>query len=108
MDKEHKAIAHTQACYEDAKRRGKTAIDAFEKGLCTPEEMAASDLRVELMNEFIKARNERGMSQRELGELCGVKQPVIARMEKGVSIPQVNTLLKMLVPLGKKLAIVPI
>ena len=75
--------------------------------LFTPEELAESDLRVALIGELIKARNELGISQKKLEELSGVKQPVIARMERGASIPQVDTLLKVLAPLGKTLAIVP-
>lgn len=76
--------------------------------LFTPEEIAESDLRVALIGELIKARNELGISQKKLEELSGVKQPVIARMERGASIPQVDTLLKVLAPLGKTLAIVPL
>ena len=34
--------------------------------------------------------------------------PVIARMEKGYTSPQIDTLLKVLAPLGKTLAIVPL
>lgn len=60
-----------------------------------------------LIGELIKARNEQGISQKKLEEMSGVKQPIIARIETGKSIPQVSTLIKLLVPLGKTLAIVP-
>ena len=40
--------------------------------------------------------------------MSGVKQPIIARMEKGYTSPQLDTLLKVLAPLGKTLAIVPL
>lgn len=79
----------------------------FEKEFYTPEEIAESDLRVALIGELIKARNEQGISQKKLEEMSGVKQPIIARIETGKSIPQVSTLIKLLVPLGKTLAIVP-
>ncbi|MCL1917653.1 MAG: helix-turn-helix transcriptional regulator [Peptococcaceae bacterium] len=79
-----------------------------ENELFTPEEIAASNLRVEIMVELTKARNERGISQRKLEELSGVKQPVIARMESGVTSPQLDTVLKLLAPLGKTLAVVPL
>ena len=81
--------------------------DEFEKECYTPEEIAESDLRVALIGELIKARNEQGISQKKLEEMSGVKQPIIARIETGKSIPQVSTLIKLLVPLGKTLAIVP-
>lgn len=74
----------------------------------TPEEIAESDLRVALIGELIKARKESGLSQRELGELSGVKQPIIARMEKGDNVPNLDTVIKVLAPLGKTLAIVPL
>ena len=78
-----------------------------QKELDTAEEIAESDLRVALIGELIKARNEKGISQKRLEELSGVKQPMIARIESGKTLPQVNTLIKLLVPLGKTLAIVP-
>ncbi|MDR2179304.1 MAG: helix-turn-helix transcriptional regulator [Synergistaceae bacterium] len=78
------------------------------KRLYTPEEIAACDLKVALIGELIKAREEQGISQRQLEELSGVKQPVIARMEKGSTTPQIGTVIKVLASLGKKLTIVPI
>lgn len=74
----------------------------------TPEEIVASDLRVELIGELIKARQEKGISQKTLEKLSGVKQPIIARMERGNTSPQIDTVLKVLAPLGKTLAIVPL
>ena len=49
------------------------------KEMFTPEEIAESNLRVALIGELVKARKERGLSQKQLEELTGVKQPVIAR-----------------------------
>lgn len=86
---------------------GKNALE-FIDSLLTPEEISESDLRVALIGELIKARQERGLSQKKLEELSGVKQPVIARMEKGQTSPQLDTILKVLAPLGKTLAIVPL
>lgn len=83
---------------------GRTWADV-RKDLLTPEEIAESDLRVALIGELIKARKEKGLSQRELEELSGVKQPVIARMENGSTVPNLNTILKVLAPLGKTLYI---
>lgn len=76
--------------------------------LYTPEEIAESNLRVALIGELVKARQEQGISQKRLEELSGVKQPVIARMEAGVTSPQIDTILKVLAPLGKTLAVVPL
>lgn len=82
--------------------------DEVRNELFTPEENAASDLRVALIGELIKARQEQGISQKKLEEMSGVKQPIIARMEKGSTSPQLDTVLKVLAPLGKTLAIVPL
>ena len=81
--------------------------DEFDKEHFTPEEIAASDIQAAIIVEIVKARNELGISQRKLGKLSGVKQPVIARMEKGYTSPQLDTLIKVLAPLGKTLAVVP-
>jgi len=86
---------------------GQNALE-FIDSLLTPEEILESDLRVALIGELIKARQERGLSQKKLEELSGVKQPVIARMEKGQTSPQLDPILKVLAPLGKTLAIVPL
>ena len=82
--------------------------DDFEKEFYTPEEIAESDLRVAIIGELIKARKEQGISQKQLEEISGVKQPVIARMERGVTSPQLDTIIKLIVPLGKTLKIVPL
>ena len=56
-----------------------------------------------IIEGLIKARQEKNISQRELEKLSGVRQPVIARMESGVTSPQLETVLKILAPLGKTL-----
>jgi len=79
-----------------------------EKELYTAEEIRESKLRVAIISELIKARQDRNISQRELEQLSGVKQPVISRMESGETSPQIDTVLKILAPLGKTLAVVPL
>lgn len=78
------------------------------KKLFTSEEIAASDLRVALIGELIRAREERGITQKQLEEMSGVTQPVIARVERGTTSPSIATVSKLLAPLGKKLVIVPL
>lgn len=82
--------------------------DELEKEIFTPEEIAQAEIKVAIVGELIKARQERGITQRQLEEMSGVKQPVIARLEHGNSLPNVSTLVKLLLPLGLKLSIVPI
>lgn len=61
-----------------------------------------------LVHEILRTRREMGMTQKNIEAACGVKQPVIARMERGLTDPQLTTILKVLRPLGKTLKIVDI
>lgn len=72
------------------------------------EDLEAVNLEAALISRMIAAREEQGLSQRELAELSGIKQPAIARMESLRSTPQIDTMLKVLVPLGYTLQIVPL
>ena len=74
----------------------------------TPEEECVIELEKDLIHTMVQIRESQGLSQAELARKCNVKQPVIARMEKDVHFPQVDSLLKILVPLGDRLQIVPI
>ena len=74
----------------------------------TPEEREQINFEVALIGKMIEAREAKGLSQRELAELSGVKQPAIARMESMKSTPQIDTLIKVLIPLGYTLEIVPL
>lgn len=73
----------------------------------TEEEREQICFQVELIGKVIKAREEKGLSQRDLAELSGVKQPAIARMESMKATPKIDTLLKILAPLGYTLSITP-
>ena len=79
-----------------------------KKELFTPEEIVEIETSAALMGELIDARHKKGISQKRLEELSGVSQPVIARMERGTTIPKLDTVLKVLTALGKTLAVVPI
>ena len=73
----------------------------------TPEEENVIELEKDLLRTMVARREAQGLSQADLAPKCNVKQPVIARMEKAVHSPQIDSLLKVLVPLGYKLQIVP-
>ena len=72
------------------------------------EALAEIDLKVEIVGKIIEARHSREISQRELEEQSGVPQAVISRFEKNSTDPKLTTVLRILKPLGYKLAIVPI
>jgi DNA-binding XRE family transcriptional regulator len=82
--------------------------EEVKKELFSPEEIIEIDANATLMEQLIEARQAQGISQKRLEELSGVSQPVIARMEKGITSPQLSTLLKVLRPLGLTLKIIPV
>ena len=47
----------------------------------SPEEREQINFQVDLIGKMIEAREKKGLSQRDLAELSGVKQPAIARLE---------------------------
>ena len=59
-----------------------------------------------LLKTLSEIRREASFSQTRLGEAAGIRQSVISRIEGCEISPQINTLLKLLAPLGKTLAIV--
>ncbi|MBQ8982905.1 MAG: helix-turn-helix transcriptional regulator [Lachnospiraceae bacterium] len=65
-------------------------------------------LEHQLIDNMVSIREEQGLSQAELAKKCNIKQPVIARMEKAAHSPQIDSLLKVLVPMGYTLQIVPL
>jgi predicted XRE-type DNA-binding protein len=82
--------------------------ELVERGSLSPDEARASELRIALIGELIEARKGKGISQQELEQLSGIKRPVISRMENGRVMSQIDTVMRVLLPLGKKLAIVPL
>ena len=62
------------------------------------------EVRAELFTPPV-ARKKKGLSQRDLEKLCGVSQPVIARMEKGDVNGKIDTIMKILIALGGELTI---
>ena len=81
----------------------------FEKELdITPEQEEEIRLEMEIIEATINARKSLNLTQRELSKRSGVKQPVIARIEKCVNSPQTNTLIKILYPMGYTLRVVPL
>jgi len=80
----------------------------FRKEILTPEQIALNDIRVEIAVGIMKARKAKGITQKELEQLSGLTQSAIARMERGNRNTGIETIIKALVPLGMKLAVVPI
>lgn len=47
-----------------------------------------------IADRVAEQRNAKGLSQRELAELCGTTQSAIARLERGGRPPRIDTLLR--------------
>lgn len=73
----------------------------------SPEQAMEIQLEQEIIEATIEARKQCNLTQRELSKKSGIKQPVIARIEKYANSPQINTLIKLLYPMGYTIKVVP-
>jgi transcriptional regulator with XRE-family HTH domain len=64
-----------------------------------------SELSGLIAERVVERRKAWGMSQRELAELCGTTQSAIARVERGVRPPRIDTLARIAAALDCELAI---
>jgi len=72
------------------------------------EEQKLIELEYNLICDFIKLRNELGLSQQKMAEESGVVREMIAVIENRKKHPQINTLIKILEPFGYTLSITKI
>ena len=72
------------------------------------EEKRLIDLEYNLICDFIKLRNELGLTQKEMGEASNTIREIIAVIETRKKHPQINTLIKILEPFGYTLSITKI
>lgn len=109
------------AALEDTKLFNTVHVDAGGYGISWTDEidLACNELyangnsidiqtreKERIVYEVVSLRKESGFTQAQLEEAAGVRQPVIARLEKGNTSPQLDTLIKILAPMGKTLAVV--
>lgn len=85
--------------WEDYKNHVK-GIDELSK-----KEIEEIEALASIVSAIIDKRNEMGLSQRDLAELCGIPQSSVARIETFKTSPNVETLIKILQPLGLKLTV---
>lgn len=64
--------------------------------------------KINFILEVPIVRKEQKVTQKKLEILSGIKQPMIARIEKGLTIPRIDTFLKLIKPLGLTLEMVPL
>ena len=67
-----------------------------QKELFTEQEIEEAKIEAEILEVFVEARKKKLITQKQLEELCGIKQPMIARIESGETTPRIDTLIKLL------------
>ena len=72
------------------------------------DEKRLIDLEYNLICDFIKLRNELGLSQQKMADEVGIVREMIAVIENRKKHPQINTLIKILEPFGYTLSITKI
>ena len=64
------------------------------------KEKILSELEYEFISDFIKLRKDNHLTQKELGDASSTIRETIAKIENQIVSPQINTLIKILEPLG--------
>ena len=72
------------------------------------KEKILMDLEYEFICEFIKLRKDLRLTQSSLAEMSGVIREKIAKIENRLNSPQLNSLIKVLEPIGYTVKIVPL
>lgn len=92
MEKKLKAVSLDTMINKHIGERGTPRRDAFE-----------NELRIDLLGQAIKqARQERNLTQEQLGELVGVQKAQISKIENSVKNARFETILKVFNALGAK------
>ncbi len=79
--------------------------EAVAEGPAAIAQLHAFDARVRFAAELLQARQQAGMTQRELAAASGVQQAEISKIERGEIAPSIITVDKLLRPLGCHLAV---
>lgn len=85
--------------WNDYKEHVKTIDSRSRKDIENAENLAA------IVSTLIEQRNALGISQRELAAICGMSQSSIVRIESMETAPRLDTLLKIMRPLGLRLTV---
>ena len=64
------------------------------------EDIEEMEILAHIISTIIERRNEMGISQRELADICGLPHSSVARIESCAVKPKVETLIKIMKPLG--------
>ena len=85
--------------WEDYKNNAKDVDDVTKQDIEITEALAS------IVTAIISKRNELGYTQRELAVICGLPQSSVARIEACIVKPNIETLLRIMKPLGLTLSV---
>ena len=85
--------------WNDYKDHVKSIDPEAKKDIEEAEELAS------IVGAVTAQRKALGLSQRELASICGIPQSSVARIESYKTTPNLDTLLKIMQPLGLKLTV---
>ena len=85
--------------WEEYKKHVKSIDTESRRSMEEIEEIAA------IVSSMIERRTALGISQRTLAQRCGLPQSSVARIESFKTTPKIDTLLKLMQPLGLKLQV---
>ena len=92
MDNKFKTVSIDTMIDKHIGKRGTERREAFE-----------NELRIDLLGQAIKqARQQRNLTQEQLGELVGVQKAQISKIENSVKNARFETILKVFDALGAK------
>lgn len=80
--------------------------EAGQNNEIAKQDIEALEVLSQIIASIIKKRNELGYSQRDLATICGLPQSSIARIESCLVKPNVETLIKIMRPLGLTISVV--
>ena len=86
--------------WEEYKKDAKSTSDVVKQDIEEIEVLAA------IVTAIIDRRNELGYTQRDLAVICGLPQSSVARIEACIVKPNIETLIKIMKPLGLTLSVV--
>lgn len=72
------------------------------------DDIKTIELEYNLICDFIKLRNELGLTQKQMADEAHVVREMISVIENRTKHPQINTLIKILKPFGYTLSITKI
>ncbi|MBQ4020322.1 MAG: helix-turn-helix transcriptional regulator [Erysipelotrichaceae bacterium] len=84
------------------------AKDTLNELMKDPEfrkEWESMEPEFQIIKAMIDARNEKGITQKELSSLTGITQGDISKLENGTANPSIRTLQRIAEGLGKNLVI---